>query len=139
MSKSRPNPPLRTISFKTLLGLCVACLGAHAAAAGAPGADTCAIKSPPPQARRLPTHGVDFLIWPPQVDASFTGCQKVWLEDGTLLGTTVFKRGQVQTFTSREPDSDTTLRCDYRKASKQKPLPEDCPALEDFPWWPSDR
>lgn len=139
MSKNRPNPSFRaTTVFKALLGLCAAGIASHgAAAAGAQTADTCTLKSPPPQARRVPTHGVDFLIWPPQIDAAFTGCQKVWLEDGHLLGTTVFKRGQVQSFSSREPGSDTTLRCNYKTSSKKKPLPDDCPAREDFPLWAS--
>jgi hypothetical protein len=129
---------LKSVVGPALFSLCVAGLAAPAVGAGTPG--TCDLKSPPPQARRLPTHGVDFLIWPVQIHTAFTGCQKVWLEDGTLLITTVYKKGQVQTYTAKEPDSKTTLRCDYRQPpSKQKPPHGDCPALDDFPLWPADK
>jgi hypothetical protein len=97
--------------------------------------DTCALKSPPVAARIQPGHGVDLLVWPAQVDGSFTGCQKAWLEDGWLLGTAVFKQGQVQSFTAREPKSRVTLRCRYAGASAGKPLPATCPPREAFPLW----
>jgi len=96
--------------------------------------DTCAVKAPPPEARRHPGHGVDFLVWPDQVDATFTGCQKAWLEDGRLLGTTVFKQGKVWSFTAREPKSRTTLRCQYH-GTPAKAMPAQCPPREAFPLW----
>jgi hypothetical protein len=123
------------------LGLGLACQVAQASGA-APAASattrpvgTCALKSPPASARVQPGQGVDILVWPDRVDDHFTGCQKAWLEDGRLLGTTVFNQGQVQSFTAREPKGGATLRCRYQGAAADKPLPAKCPPREAFPLW----
>ena len=129
-----PPMPKKQWMFNVLWCLWGAWEGAQAATAGSKPVDTCAVKTPPPQARLRPSHGVDLLIWPDRLDANFTGCQKVWLEDGHLLGTTVFKQGKVWSFSTREPESRITLRCRYH-ATPVRPMPEQCPPPEDFPLW----
>ena len=131
-----PRPPMPRKPWKPSVLLCLwlACEGAQAATGASKPVDTCALKAPPPQARRLPSHGVDFLVWPDHLESNFTGCQKAWLENGHLLATTVFRQGQVWSFSTREPKSRSTLRCLYH-GTPAKPLPEECPPREDFPLW----
>jgi hypothetical protein len=71
--------------------------------------DACSLDKPPKEAARHPTHGVDFLVYPNEVPKRFTGCQKVWLEDGSLLSSLKYTNGIVTSVELTEPEQQKVI------------------------------
>ncbi|WP_229008411.1 hypothetical protein [Methylophilus sp. Leaf408] len=66
--------------------------------------DACLLDKPPKSAKVHSTHAIDFYVYPDAVPKSFTGCQKVWLEDGGLLTFLRYKNGLISDVELNEPD-----------------------------------
>ena len=80
---------------------------------GQSGSPSCKLEQPPKQAKRIATHGVDLLVYPPTVPPAYTGCQITWLEDGQKLSTAYFNKGEAQWLEVQEPDR-AAYRCHYK-------------------------
>ena len=89
---------------------------------------SCKFERPPKQAKRIATHGVDFLVYPASVPRAYTGCQITWLEDGQKLSTAYFNRGEAQWLDIKEPGDKAAYRCYYRGGMVVKEADHpDCP------------
>jgi hypothetical protein len=84
--------------------------------AAAPGDLNCELSSPPSEAKRIVTHGVDLLVFPPSIESSYTGCQVVWLAEGQRLSRTYYQAGEVQWFEAQQPGDEKPYLCQYKAA-----------------------
>ncbi len=86
---------------------------------------------------RKPTHGVDMYLYPDadQINARYSGCQNIWLEDGFLLVQAKYREGEIQSYKAWEPKSKEAVSCVYanKKLLKAKPDAVDCPPFDAFP------
>ena len=89
----------------------------------------CDLQTIPKEAKRLPTHGVDFLHYPPLIESSYTGCQITWLEDGYKLSTAYFRNGKVVWLKGQEPNSKKSFYCAFENGVlvKEKSDVAKCP------------
>lgn len=78
-----------------------------------PGAMTCELIAAPEGVRRIPSHGVDLLIFPAKIGESYTGCEVVWLEDGRKLATRYFENGKLVWELGQEPKKKRGFFCRY--------------------------
>ena len=87
-----------------------------------------------PEAVTLVTHGVDLRIFPgaQAIDATFSGCQSVWLANGFLLAQATYRNGEVVRYVGNNPDSSRTVSCLY-EARRLVASAGDCPPFENFP------
>jgi hypothetical protein len=97
--------------------------------------DVCRTPIIPVNAKRKPTHGLDFFVYPAEVGPEYTGCQAVWLQDGTRLMTAYYKNGSVRWSTSKEPKGKSTV-CLYKDGAlvASKSSSSGCPSPDAFPF-----
>jgi hypothetical protein len=118
----------------------------HAVAhSGFPDQVNCQLRSPPSNALTVPTHGVDYLLYPgpAAISADYSGCQSVWLGDvrypseAHLLFRAHFERGEPTSVWIFEPEK-REIRCQYSGGALVGPLPVPsvCPAPSDLPFNP---
>jgi hypothetical protein len=94
----------------------------------------CALREVHPQAVPLARRGLDLRIFPSAqaIDATFSGCQSVWMTDGFLLARATYRHGVVTKYVGSSPDGSRTVSCLY-EAGRLAASAGDCPAFEEFP------
>ena len=128
------------------IGVALALLASRAVAQPAfPDQVNCQLRSPPGNALAVPTHGVDYLLYPERaaISADYSGCQSVWRGDvrysseAHLLFRAHFERGEPTSVSIFEPDK-REIRCEYAGGALVGPLPVPsvCPAPSDLPFNP---
>ena len=87
-----------------------------------------------PEAIRMVTHGVDLRIFPnaQKIDATFSGCQNVWLSNGFLLARAAYRNGVVISYVGIDPDGSRTVSCLY-ESHRLAAAAGECPPFEAFP------
>jgi len=74
----------------------------------------CGLTAIPKDAHRIPSHGVDFLVFPAALGANYTGCKTMWLDNGHRLAVWYFERGELVWLKAEEPKgSDRSSYCRY--------------------------
>ena len=103
------------------------------------GKRVCGLLSMPSAAKRTPTHGVDFYVYPVRISSSYYGCQILWLEDGTRLAVARYVKGRVASFELNEPKGKA-VHCVYSNDPSINIAIQasggdvgDCPNAERFP------
>ena len=94
----------------------------------------CGLQEIHPKAVTVVTRGVDLRIFPSAqaIDATFSGCQSVWLANGFLLPQATYRNGEVIKYVGNNPDSSRTVSCLYQ-AHRLAASAGDCPPFEEFP------
>lgn len=104
--------------FSAML-LAIAALSSSSAMAADNGKN-CNLRQAPSGAKRTPTHGVDFLVYPASIENAYTGCQVTWLGNSHKLSTVFYKNGIVQWLEAWEPKSDKPYRCHFNAGALVK-------------------
>ena len=95
---------------------------------------------PPRDATVIRTHGVDFAVFPAQLDQHFSGCQHYWLGDGDhpkqmkKMMALRFRDGQIEWLVAREPKKPE-YACSYDGGvlvEAQSRNSKWCPEPEEF-------
>lgn len=95
---------------------------------------------PPRQAEVIRTHGVDFAVFPSQLDEHFSGCQHYWLGDGDdpkqmkKMMVLRFDEGQIKWLAAREPKKPE-YSCAYDGGvlvEAQSRNSRSCPEADEF-------
>jgi hypothetical protein len=104
------------------------------AEAAADAGQFCALREVHPEAVPLARRGLDLRIFPSAqaIDATFSGCQSVWMSDGFLLAQATYRHGVVTKYVGSSPDGSRTVSCLY-EAGRLAASAGDCPAFEEFP------
>lgn len=117
----------RTLSSFLLVGGLTACDGATYSSAN------CDLKDIPDDAREISSHGLSYFVYPTSVQEGYTGCQTIWLEDGTKLGSAEFVGGDLRGFSGKEPKQSELMECRYKKGKLVSGSAK-CPPATVFPW-----
>lgn len=59
--------------------------------------ESCTFVTPPAQAQRIKSEGMEYLVFPANVSSDYTGCQKAWLPNGHLQASLKYTNGLVTT------------------------------------------
>jgi hypothetical protein len=99
------NTPHQYSTLVALATLLVAC-----GAGSKP--DVCSMQSPPANSKVKPTHAGNLLTYPPALEAGYSGCRVIWMENGYRLATVRLEHGRVRSVEVREPDG-RAMGCEF--------------------------
>ena len=98
------------------------------------GEAACAIAAPPRDSRKVPMHGANFYIYPGTLPSAYSGCQTMWLEDGSKIAVARYVDGKIRSFSSTEPKQEP-FECSYSPGGSvtYATAEEQCPPTSEFP------
>lgn len=103
-----------TACLRLVILTALSCTPLLARADAAGGArEPCSAGPKPASAREIPGHGLSIFVSPADPGPRYTGCQTMWLEDGTHLATTYYKVGVAEWAKGTEPH-EGKFTCRYR-------------------------
>lgn len=127
--KAAWHPPSYMYIHNLIFALLLSILSLSSPVAFSNKVPNCDLKTIPSDAKRIFAHGVNFLVFPPVLGSSYTGCQIIWLEDGYKLSTRYFRDGKVVWLKGQEPKSKRSFYCAFEHGAlvKEKSDIEKCP------------
>jgi hypothetical protein len=104
------------------------------AEAAADAGQFCGLREVHPAAVTFARRGLDLRIFPSAqaIDATFSGCQSVWMTNGFLLAQATYRHGVVTKYVGSSPDGSRTVSCLY-ESRRLAASAGDCPTFEEFP------
>jgi hypothetical protein len=94
-------------------------------------ANHCPVSKPPKSAELQISHGLDFYAHPKDLSTTYTGCQYMWLADGTLLYRMFYANGTILWAKGHAPGEEDDESICYYVAGKlnrvQSINPSGCP------------
>jgi len=125
------------IRLRALLIFCTVIIGVIGCGKDAP-IDACVADKPPEGARKIETRAIDFLVYPAHIPDKYSGCGKIWSEDGYLLFFIKFADGIVRYVEVHDPDNERNgvIKCEIDAQKKLLSGPaEQCSGFENYPMW----